>query len=96
MNNEQNNQTAQTPPCFIHNVGNCILFHGSPVKINDIYMASETYFTEDIEVAKEYGNFVYSIEMDDRLRTIMQLDIIGEHWISTRLIPLNLFDVQFF
>ena len=94
MNETLNN--AETPPCFIHSVSTCILFHGSPVKINDMYMASETYFTEDIEIAKEYGNFVYSIEMDDKLRTIMQLDCFGEHYISTRLIPLHLFDVLVF
>ena len=71
-----------------------ILFHGSPVKINDMYMASETYFTEDIEIAKEYGKFVYSIEMDDRLKSIMQLDFLGEHFISTRLIPMYLFNLE--
>jgi len=59
-------------------------------------MASETYFTEDIEIAKEYGKFVYSIEMDDKLRTIFQLDCLGEHFISTRLIPIYLFNVQEF
>ena len=92
----QNNQDAQTSPYFKHSVSTCILFHGSPIKINDRYMASETYFTEDIEIAKEYGNYIYSIEMDDKLRTIMQLDCLGEHYISTRLIPLHIFDVQVF
>jgi hypothetical protein len=55
-----------------------------------------TYFTEDVEIAKEYGKFVYSIEMDDKLRTIMQLDCLNEHYISTRLIPMYLFNVQEF
>ena len=91
-----NFQTGTKQPCFIHDVSTSILFHGSPIKINDRYMASETYFTEDIEIAKEYGNFVYSIEMDDKLRTIMQLDCLGEHFISTRLIPMYLFNVQEF
>jgi len=83
-------------PSFIHDYSTSILFHGSPIKINDRYMASETYFTEDIEIAKGYGKFVYSIEMDDKLRTIMQLDCLGEHFISTRLIPMYLFNVQEF
>jgi len=91
-----NFQTGTKQPCFIHDVSTSILFHGSPMKINDRYMASETYFTEDIEIAKEYGNFVYSIEMDDKLRTIMQLDCLGEHFINTRLIPMYLFNVQEF
>ena len=93
---DTNSQDGTKQPCFIHDVSTSILFHGSPIKINDRYMASETYFTEDIEIAKEYGNFVYSIEMDDKLRTIMQLDCLGEHFISTRLIPMYLFNVQEF
>lgn len=93
---DTNLQTSTKQPCFIHDVCASILFHGSPIKINDRYMASETYFTEDIEIAKEYGKFVYSIEMDDKLRTIMQLDCLGEHFISTRLIPMYLFNVQEF
>lgn len=96
MNNEQYNLNAQTPPCFIHSVSTCLLFHGSPVEINDQYMASETYFTEDIEIAKDYGKYIYSIEMDEKIRTLMQLDCLGEHYISTRLIPLYLFEVQEF
>lgn len=91
-----NLQASTKQPCFIHDVSTSILFHGSSIKIIDRYMASETYFTEDIEIAKEYGKFVYSIEMDDKLRTIMQLDCLGEHFISTRLIPLHLFNVQEF
>lgn len=89
-------QNGTNQPCFIHDVSTSILFHGSPIKINDMYMASETYFTEDIEIAKEYGKFIYSIEMDDKLRTIMQLDCFGEHYISIRLIPMYLFNVQEF
>ena len=96
MNNEQDNKTAQNPPCFIHSVSNCVLYHGSPIKIKDIGMASGTYFTEDIEIAKEYGRFVYSIQLDDKLKTLFSLDILGEHWISHNLIPLYLFDVQSF
>lgn len=95
MENENMN-TSSEQPCIIHDVSGSILFHGSPIKINDRYIASETYFTEDIEIAKEYGKFVYSIEMDDKLRTIMQLDCLCEHFISTRLIPMYLFNVQEF
>jgi hypothetical protein len=54
---DTNLQTGTKQPCFIHDVSTSILFHGSPIKINDRYMASETYFTEDIEIAKEYGKF---------------------------------------
>ena len=57
-------------------------------------MASETYFTEDFEIAKLFGRFIYTIEMDDKLRTIMQLDCLGEHFVTNRLIPMHLFTVQ--
>jgi len=73
-----------------------VLFHGSPTIIADRHIASETYFTKDIEIAKSYGKFIYSIEMDDKLRTIMQLDCLKEHFISVRLIPISLFKVQEF
>jgi hypothetical protein len=96
MNNEQTPQIAQNPPCFIHSVGNCVLFHGSPIKIKDVAMASGTYFTEDIEIAKEYGRFVYSIQLDDKLRTLFSLDILGEHYISNRLIPFYMFEIEEF
>jgi len=57
-------------------------------------MASETYFTEDIEIARMYGRYIYTIEMNDKLRTIMQLDCLGEHFVTNRLIPMYLFTVQ--
>lgn len=78
---------------FEHKLGLCNIYHGSPIKINDRYMASETYFTEDIEIAKQYGKFVYSIELDDNLRTMFTLDCFGEHFISCRLIPIHLFKI---
>ena len=72
---DTNLQTGTKQPCFIHDVSTSILFHGSPIKINDRYMASETYFTEDIEIAKEYGNFVLLlINLDEHLK----LHQIGE------------------
>ena len=49
---------------FAHDPCARFLYHGSPVRINDRYMASETYFTEDFEIAKLFGRFIYTIEMD--------------------------------
>jgi len=84
MNNNVNN--SEFSNCFIHKPNCSILYHGSPIKIDDRYIATETYFTEDIEIAKDYGRFVYSIEMDDKLNTIMKLDCLGEHFINIRLL----------
>lgn len=81
-------------PVFTHDPHARFLYHGSPIIINDRFLASETYFTEDIEIAKLFGRFIYAIEMDDKLRTIMQLDCLGEHFVSIRLIPIHLFTVQ--
>ncbi len=88
--------TTNNQSCFKHNDKNCVLYHGSPIKIKDIGMATGTYFTEDIEVAKDHGKFIYSIQLDDKLRTLFSLDVLGEHWISHRLIPLYLFNIQSF
>lgn len=72
------------------------LYHGSPTLINDRFMSSETYFTDDLEVAKWYGKFVYSVELTAEQMTIMQKDCFDEHYISTRLIPLYLFTITEF
>jgi len=68
------------------------LYHGSPVEItNDRCMASGTYFSDDIEVAKSYGNIIYSIDCDDKLLSVFKKDILNEHWINGYSIPLNMF-----
>lgn len=79
---------------FTHDPCARFLYHGSPIIIEDRYMASETYFTEDIEIARMYGRYIYTIEMNDKLREIMQLDCLGEHFVTNRLIPMYLFTVQ--
>ena len=35
------------------------LYHGSPIVIKDTGMKSGTYFTDDIDVAKQYGDVIY-------------------------------------
>jgi hypothetical protein len=84
---------TKTEP-FLHRVDNCVLYHGSQIKIKDIGMAAGTYFTEDIDIAKDYGRFVYSIQLDDKLKKYFHLDILGEHFISNTLIPLYLFELN--
>lgn len=70
------------------------LYHGSPVKINnDRVIACGTYFTDDIEVAKNYGNIIYSIDCDDNLLKVFKKDALNEHWINGYAIPLHMFEI---
>ena len=78
---------------FPHSKNLKTLYHGSPIVIKDVAMASGTYFTEDIDIARWYGDVVYSIEVDDKVRSIFVLDSLGEHFVSVFAIPLYLFDV---
>jgi hypothetical protein len=70
-----------------------VLFHGSPEHIKDIGMKAGTYFTDDYNVAKQYGEIVYKFQTDNENIGLFEKDIFNEHWISKRLIPFNMFDV---
>ena len=70
-----------------------ILYHGSPIIINDVAFCSETYFTDDIEVAKQYGNFIYEIDVDELHMGIFQKDFLYEHYISRCIIPMYKFKI---
>jgi hypothetical protein len=70
------------------------IYHGSPIEINDIYIATGTYFTDDINVAMDYGNYIYSIDFCEKIKSVMKLDCFKEHYINIRLIPIYLFEIQ--
>jgi hypothetical protein len=70
------------------------LYHGSPIKINDRHIATGTYFTDDINVAMDYGDFIYSIDFCEKIKSVMKLDCFKEHYINIRLIPIYLFEIQ--
>ncbi|MGE4283738.1 MAG: hypothetical protein AB7G87_08455 [Clostridia bacterium] len=55
------------------------LYHGSQVLINDVAFCSETYFTDDIEVAKQYGNFIYEIDVSKDKIGAFEKDFLNEH-----------------
>ena len=38
-------------------------YHGTNDKITDSYFKYETFFTKDILVAKNYGSFIYFIDL---------------------------------
>ena len=69
------------------------LYHGSPIKINDIAFCSETYFTEDLEIAQQYGQYVYEIELDEWEMKAFQKDSLNEHYISNCIIPMWKFNI---
>lgn len=70
------------------------IYHGSPILINDRFMASETYFTINEEIAKEYGKYIYSIELTDTVKNSISVDNLGEHFITKCLIPIGLFTMK--
>jgi hypothetical protein len=70
-----------------------ILYHGTKNIINDRYFASETYFTEDIEVAKEYGDVIYKLSVKDDKINCFEKDCFNEHLVSRCLIPMHLFEI---
>ena len=69
------------------------LFHGSPIVIKDLGMKAGTYFTDDVNVAKQYGEVVYKFETTDENIGLFEKDCFDEHWISKRLIPFYMFDI---
>lgn len=71
-----------------------VVYHGSPVKINDRYIASGTFFSVSRDIAKEYGRFIYSIELAYIVSGIFQPDILKEHLINSNAIPISLFDIE--
>ena len=66
-----------------------ILYHGSPSIIKDQNIAAGAYFSEDIEVAKAYGDVLYIFETNTQTETIFKKDDFDEHWISRRAIPIS-------
>ena len=70
------------------------IYHGSPKIINDVGFKSGSYFTDDIEVAKSYGNHIYILEVDNKHIQAFHRDIFGEHYISQGTIPIECFKLQ--
>lgn len=61
------------------------LYHGTNKDITD-GLASGTYFSNDINVAKKYGNTIYTFTGDVRH---FYKDIFNEHYIASHFIPLK-------
>ena len=70
-----------------------ILYHGGPIPINDTAFCSETYFTKDIDLARQYGQYIYKIDVDEYHMQAFQLDSLNEHYISRCLIPMKEFEL---
>jgi hypothetical protein len=69
------------------------IYHGSPIEIRDTGMKSGTYFSDDIEVAENYGEIIYSFEINENNIGLFEKDIFNEHYISKRLIPFYMFKI---
>lgn len=91
---EQNLNKLLSSALHKTDVSTSVLYHGSPIRINDNNMASGTFFTVDKNIARDYGKFIYSIELDEKLATIFHPDILREHLVSCRLIPMYMFNVE--
>lgn len=70
-----------------------ILFHGSPIIVKDIGMKAGTFFTDDLLVAKEYGEVIYRFETNEQTIKLFEKDCFGEHYISKRIIPFYMFTI---
>lgn len=69
------------------------IYHGSPIKIKDIGMKAGAYFTDDINVAVEYGCVIYSFETNNKNIGLFEKDCFNEHFISKRIIPFYMFEI---
>ena len=67
------------------------LFHGTNSKINYLYFSSETFFTDDLNTAKNYGSFIYFVEKN-KILDYVEKDIFNEHFISKCLLPISIFN----
>lgn len=79
---------------FGYNLSEDTVYHGSPTLITDHSMAAGTYFSPDIEVAKNYGAYIYSLDIPDRHEDLLKRDDLKEHLISRCAIPLCFFNLQ--
>jgi hypothetical protein len=71
-----------------------VLYHGSPIMIDDMHMAAGTFFTIDKDIARDYGRFIYSFEIDEGTASIFYPDIFREHLISSCIIPMYMFNIE--
>jgi hypothetical protein len=95
MNFKTSRQIAMRIRC--ERGANMVLYHGTTVKIFD-GLASGTYFTDDINVAKTYASkksggriYAYTI-MSIKDFGRFKLDVLNEHLVSTVFIPLDRLD----
>ena len=71
-----------------------VIFHGSPKIIKDRNIASGTFFTEDLDIAMDYGEYVYQWNVPKERDCCFTRDIIGEHWVARCAIPIELFEID--
>lgn len=63
------------------------VYHGSPILIiQDEYFKSGTYFTTDIELAEEYGDYIFMAHVEEKFLDSTE-PLLG-NYVSNALIPI--------
>lgn len=66
-----------------------VFYHGSPIKIDDVALASGTWLTDDVELAREYGKFVYRVEVPEEHKSVIDGPNWERHFVTRGHIPLG-------
>lgn len=68
-------------------IAQLILFHGSPRMIDDVAIAAGTWLTPSIDLAREYGQYVYRVELSETHRNIVEGPNWEGHFVTRGHIP---------
>lgn len=66
------------------------LFHGTNAKMLDDFLVRGTFFTDELEIALQYGKTIYIIDINKHSRNWFKRDSEG-HYQSLGNIPLSFF-----
>lgn len=64
-------------------------YHGSPCEINDVALASGTWLTDDIDLSREYGEFVYRVEVPEEHKSVIEGPNWEGHFVTRGHIPMG-------
>ena len=64
-----------------------ILYHGSPIEIDDVALAAGTWLSDSLETAKCYGEVVYKIELPEECAGAVNGPNWEGHFVTRCAIP---------
>lgn len=70
------------------------VYHGSEIEISEDMIKSGTYFSNRLNIAKQYGKYIYRLKLDSETEKYFKPDVLKEHLISNCSLPKYLFDVK--